>query len=406
MNFHLNTGPSVERSFEWQGINRQGLPVQGVMRAGGENQVIAMLRRQGVQTSKVSGQAPAKGVEIKPLDVALFTRQLSTMLQAGVPLLQSFDALGRGQLNPRFARLLANIRADVETGAALSIALGRHAPYFSPLYCSLVAAGEAAGRLDLLLERLATHLEKTEAMKSKLRAALTYPTAVVLVALAVMAVIMIFVIPAFEGVFASFGAQLPAPTLWVMQASAFFVRWWWLVLGLSGFGLWTLWRAWQQSAVLQAKLDRALLRLPVFGPLLQKACIARWTRTLSTMFAAGVPLMEALDAVAGTAGNSVYAVATAGIQRQVSDGVSLNRAMAETAVFPAMLLQMCSIGEESGALDHMLAKAAGFFEDEVDQQLASLASLLEPFIIVTLGLLIGGIVVAMYLPIFQLGQVS
>jgi type IV pilus assembly protein PilC len=323
-----------------------------------------------------------------------------------VPLLQCFDALGRGQRNPRFARLLANIRADVETGAALSMALGRHAPYFSPLYCSLVAAGEAAGRLDLLLERLAVHLEKTEAMKSKLRAALTYPTAVVLVALVVMAVIMIFVIPAFESVFASFGAQLPAPTLWVMQTSAFFVRWWWLVLGLSGLGLWTLWRAWQQSTVLQAKLDRALLRLPVFGPLLQKACIARWTRTLSTMFAAGVPLMEALDAVAGTAGNSVYSLATARIQRQVSDGVSLNRAMAETAVFPAMLLQMCSIGEESGALDHMLAKAAGFFEDEVDQQLASLASLLEPFIIVTLGVLIGGIVVAMYLPIFQLGQVS
>ena len=406
MNFHLNTGPAVERTFDWEGINRQGLPVQGSMRAGGENQVMAMLRRQGVQTSKVSGHAPAKGVEIKPVDIALFTRQLSTMLQAGVPLLQCFDALGRGQRNPRFARLLANIRADVETGAALSMALGRHAPYFSPLYCSLVAAGEAAGRLDLLLERLAVHLEKTEAMKSKLRAALTYPTAVVLVALVVMAVIMIFVIPAFESVFASFGAQLPAPTLWVMQTSAFFVRWWWLVLGLSGLGLWTLWRAWQQSTVLQAKLDRALLRLPVFGPLLQKACIARWTRTLSTMFAAGVPLMEALDAVAGTAGNSVYAVATAGIQRQVSDGVSLNRAMADTAVFTAMLLQMCSIGEESGALDHMLAKAAGFFEDEVDQQLASLASLLEPFIIVTLGVLIGGIVVAMYLPIFQLGQVS
>ena len=239
MNFHLNTGPSVERTFEWEGVNRQGLPVQGSMRAGGENQVMAMLRRQGVQTSRVSGQAPAKGVEIKPVDIALFTRQLSTMLQAGVPLLQCFDALGRGQRNPRFARLLANIRADVETGAALSIALGRHAPYFSPLYCSLVAAGEAAGRLDLLLERLAVHLEKTEAMKSKLRAALTYPAAVVLVALVVMAVIMIFVIPAFESVFASFGAQLPAPTLWVMQTSAFFVRWWWVLLGLSFLGLWT-----------------------------------------------------------------------------------------------------------------------------------------------------------------------
>jgi len=328
------------------------------------------------------------------------------MLQAGVPLLQCFDALGRCHSNARMARLLDGIRADIETGVSLSLAFGRHPRHFTPLYCSLVAAGEAAGMLDLLLERLALHLEKTEAMKSKLRAALTYPAAVVLVALAVVAVIMIFVIPAFESVFASFGAELPTPTLWVMRLSAFFVAWWWLGLALLGLGFFACQRAWRQSRALQHLMDRWLLRLPVFGALIEKACIARWTRTLSTMFAAGVPLIEALDAVAGTAGNVVYSLATVRVQQQVSDGVSLNRAMAAAGVFPPMLLQMCVIGEESGALDHMLGKAAGFFEDEVDQQLASLASLLEPFIIVTLGVLIGGIVVAMYLPIFQLGQVS
>jgi type IV pilus assembly protein PilC len=406
MAFTLASNPPRELIFEWQGTNPQGQPVRGQMRAWGENQVMAMLRRQGVQNLQVMRQQPTAGVTIKPGDIALFTRQLATMLQAGVPLLQSFDALGRGHTNPRMARLLDVIRADVETGTALSAAFRRHPAHFNPLYCNLVAAGEAAGILDVLLDRLALHMEKTEAMKAQLRSALTYPAAVVLVALVVIAVIMIFVIPSFERVFSSFGAELPGPTLLVMRASAFFVDWWWLLLGLTGLGFYAFVTALRCSEKLQRFMDRFVLRLPVFGALIEKACIARWTRTLSTLFAAGLPLMDALDSVAGTTGNSVYALATAGIQKEVSSGVSLNSAMAHACLFPPMLVQMCMIGEESGSLDHMLGKAAGFFEGEVDQQVSALASLLEPFIIVTLGVLIGGIVVSMYLPIFQMGQVT
>lgn len=402
----LASSPSRELIFEWQGTNPQGQPVRGHMRARGENQVMALLRRQGVQNLQVMRQQPSPGAAIKPGDIALFTRQLATMLQAGVPLLQSFDALGRGHANPRMARLLEDIRADVETGTALSTAFRRHPAHFNSLYCNLVAAGEAAGILDVLLDRLALHMEKTEALKAQLRSALTYPAAVVLVALVVIAVIMIFVIPSFQRVFASFGAELPGPTLLVMQVSAFFVDWWWLLLGLIGLGFSGFVTALRRSEIFQRFVDRCVLRLPVFGALIEKACIARWTRTLSTLFAAGLPLMDALDSVAGTTGNSVYALATASIQKEVSSGVSLNRAMAQVNLFPPMLLQMCMIGEESGSLDAMLSKAAGFFEGEVDQQVSALASLLEPFIIVTLGVLIGGIVVSMYLPIFQMGQVT
>jgi type IV pilus assembly protein PilC len=406
MAFTLASSPPRELIFEWQGTNPQGHPVRGQMRARGENHVMAMLRRQGVQNLQVMRQQPTPGAAIKAVDIALFTRQMATMLQAGVPLLQSFDALGRGHANPRMARLLDDIRADVETGTALSAAFRRHPAHFNPLYCNLVAAGEAAGILDVLLDRLALHMEKTEALKAQLRSALTYPAAVVLVALVVIAVIMIFVIPSFQRVFASFGAELPGPTLLVMQVSAFFVDWWWLLLGFTGLGFYVFVTALRCSEKFQRLLDRCVLRLPVFGVLIEKACIARWTRTLSTLFAAGLPLMDALNSVAGTTGNSVYALATASIQKEVSSGVSLNRAMSQVGLFPPMLLQMCMIGEESGSLDAMLNKAAGFFESEVDQQVSALASLLEPFIIITLGVLIGGIVVSMYLPIFQMGQVT
>ncbi len=394
-----------EVAFDWEGTNRDGSPVRGQIRAMGENQAMAVLRRQGIHSVKVSPQQRMSGRAIHSNDVAGFTRQLATMLKAGVPLLQCFDVVGRGHSHPRMVRLLNDIRSDVETGTSLSTAFGKYPDHFNSLYCNLVAAGETAGILDALLDRLAVYMEKTEAMKSKIKSALTYPAAVMGVALVVIGIIMVVVIPAFENVFSSFGADLPGPTLFVMGVSEFFVAYWWLMIGLSGMGAYVLLRAWRRSKSLQEFADRWSLKLPVFGALLEKACIARWTRTLSTMFAAGVPLMEALELAGGTTGNSVYELATFKIQQEVAAGVSLNAAMAHVEVFPSMVVQMCAIGEESGSLDHMLGKSADFFEAEVDQKVAALASLMEPFIIVVLGSLIGGIVISMYLPIFELGQV-
>ena len=327
------------------------------------------------------------------------------MMQAGVPLLQSFDIVGRGHANPNVARLLNNIRTDVETGSSLSAAFRKHPQQFDNLYCNLVEAGEQAGILDKLLERLATYMEKTEAIKSKIKSALMYPISVVLVALVVVAVIMIFVVPAFKEVFASFGADLPGPTLMVIAMSEFFVAYWWLMLGTLGGGLYAFIQAWKRNEQVQKLMDRLMLKIPVFGALIEKSCIARWTRTLSTMFAAGVPLVESLNSVGGASGNSVFSDATTKIQQEVSSGTSLTAAMTQANVFPSMVLQMCAIGEESGSLDHMLGKAADFFEAEVDDMVGGLSSLMEPIIIVFLGGLIGGIVVAMYLPIFKMGQV-
>ncbi|MEG1770185.1 MAG: type II secretion system F family protein, partial [Comamonas sp.] len=334
-----------------------------------------------------------------------FTRQLATMMKAGVPLLQSFDIVGRGNTNTSVTRLLNDIRTDVEMGTSLSAAFRKHPLYFNSLYCNLVEAGESAGILETLLDRLAVYMEKTEAIKSKIKSALMYPSAVIIVTFAVIAVIMIFVVPAFKDVFSSFGADLPAPTLLVMAISEIFVQWWWLIFGLIGGGTYFFLQAWRRSPRIQMGMDRLMLRLPIFGVLVEKSCIARWTRTLSTMFAAGVPLVEALDSVGGASGNAVYALATEKIQQEVSTGTSLTSAMTSTNVFPSMVLQMCAIGEESGSIDHMLGKAADFYEEEVDEMVAGLSSLMEPIIIVFLGVIIGGIVVAMYLPIFQLGQV-
>jgi len=397
--------PLTDVVFEWEGTNRAGHAVRGQIRAMGENQVMALLRRQGVQPVVVSRQRRSSGSAISPNDVAGFTRQLATMMKAGVPLLQCFDVVSRGHGNPRMVRLLNDIRSDVETGTSLSTAFGKYPAHFNSLYCNLVAAGETAGILDALLDRLAVYMEKTEAMKSKIKSALTYPAAVMVVAMVVIGIIMVVVIPAFESVFSSFGADLPGPTLFVMGISEFFVAYWWLMIGLGGVGSYVFLRMWRDSTSFQKLTDRWSLKLPVFGALLEKACIARWTRTLSTMFAAGVPLMEALELAGGTTGNSVYEQATFTIQQEVSAGVSLNAAMTHVGVFPNMVVQMCAIGEESGSLDHMLGKAADFFEAEVDQKVAALASLMEPFIIVVLGSLIGGIVISMYLPIFELGQV-
>lgn len=401
------TGKTNAKEFlyEWAGKDRQGKELRGEMRAVGEAQVQASLRRQGIFMTKLKKRSMRSGKRIRPKDIALFTRQMATMMKAGVPLLQSFDIVGRGNPNASVTKLLNDVRQDVETGTSLSVAFRKHPLYFNSLYCNLIEAGEAAGILDTLMDRLATYMEKTEAIKGKIKSALMYPIAVIIVAFIVVTVIMIFVIPAFKDVFSSFGADLPAPTLLVMAISDFFVQYWWLIFAILGGGFYFFMQAWQRSPKVQRVMDRLLLKLPVFGKLIDKSCVARWTRTLSTMFAAGVPLVEALDSVGGAAGNSVYREATDRIQNEVSTGTSLTNAMTNVDVFPSMVLQMCAIGEESGSIDHMLSKAADFYDQEVDEMVAGLSSLLEPIIIVFLGGLIGGIVVSMYLPIFKLGQV-
>ncbi|WP_286997245.1 MULTISPECIES: type II secretion system F family protein [Comamonas] len=404
---HAARGKATAKEFvfEWAGKDRQGKELRGEMRAAGEAQVQASLRRQGVFITKLKKRNMRTGKKIKPKDIALFTRQMATMMKAGVPLLQSFDIVGRGNPNASVTKLLNDIRQDVETGTSLSVAFRRHPMYFDALYCNLIEAGEAAGILETLMDRLATYMEKTEAIKSKIKSALMYPTSVVIVAFIVVTVIMIFVIPAFKEVFTSFGADLPTPTLLVMAISEFFVEYWWLIFGVLGAGGYFFMQAWRRSPKMQRAMDRMLLKMPIFGTLIDKSCVARWTRTLSTMFAAGIPLVEALDSVGGASGNSVFKEATDRIQNEVSTGTSLNIAMSNTNVFPSMVLQMCAIGEESGSIDHMLSKAADFYEQEVDEMVAGLSSLMEPIIIVFLGGIIGGIVVAMYLPIFKLGQV-
>ncbi len=394
-----------ELVFEWEGRDKNGKIVRGELRAGGEAQVSASLRRQGILLTKVKKRRTSGGSSVKQKDIALFTRQLATMMKAGVPLLQAFDIVGRGATNPRLTKLLGDIRADVETGTSLSAAFRKHPMHFDALYCNLVEAGEAGGILEQLLERLAIYQEKTLAIKSKIKSALMYPIAVLVVAFLVVVIIMIKVIPAFKEVFSSFGADLPAPTLMVIAMSEFFVAWWPVVFGLLAGGGYMFMQTWKRSVKMQMVMDRLLLRIPVFGALINKSVIARWTRTLSTMFAAGVPLVEALDSVGGASGNAVYGEATQKIQRDVSTGSALTTAMQSTGVFPNMVIQMASIGEESGSLDHMLGKAAEFYEEEVDDMVKGLSSLMEPIIIVVLGTVIGGIVVAMYLPIFKIGQV-
>jgi len=391
--------------FEWEGKDKNGKVVRGEIRAGGEAMVSATLRRQGILIRKVKKRRTSGGRAIKQKDIAVFTRQLATMMRAGVPLLQSFDIVARSSANPRLTKLLTDIRTDVETGTSLSSAFRKHPLYFDSLYCNLVEAGEAAGILDTLLDRLAIYQEKTLAIKAKIKSALIYPVAVLVVAFIVVVIIMMFVIPVFKEVFTSFGADLPAPTLFVMGMSDLFLKWWWAIFGFLGGGIYFFFESWKRSEKMQRAMDRLMLKVPIFGDLVNKASVARWTRTLSTMFAAGVPLVEALDSVGGAAGNAVFRDATYQIQKDVSTGASLTSSMETTGVFPNMVLQMSAIGEESGALDGMLGKAAEFYEAEVDEAVAGLSSLMEPVIIVFLGTIIGGIVVSMYLPIFKLGQV-
>ena len=391
--------------FVWEGKDKSGRIVQGELRAQSSASASASLRRQGVMTTRIKKKKIGRAKRISEKDICFFTRQLATMLKAGVPLLQAFDIVARGHANASVSRLLLDIRGDVETGTSLAQAFRRYPQYFDALFCNLISAGEQAGILEDLLARLATYKEKTLAIKSKIRGALFYPAAVLAVAFIVTSVIMIWVVPSFKSVFESFGAELPLPTLMVIWMSDRFVEYWYLLFGSIAVGGVLFIRAWKRSPAMQAATDRLLLRLPVFGDVVRKAVIARWTRTLSTMFAAGVPLVESLDSVGGASGNAVYLDATQRIGAAVRSGTSLTMAMQQTQVFPSMVTQMVAIGEESGALDQMLRKVAEFYEDEVDAAVASLASLMEPVIMVFLGGLIGGLVIAMYLPIFKLGSV-
>ena len=391
-----------EVSFSWEGKDKTGKVVKGEMRAAGTVVVSSMLRRQGINVTKIK-RVRTNGT-ITEKDITLFTRQLATMMKSGVPLLQAFDIVGKGHSNRAVGKLLMDIKTDVETGSSLASAFRKYPLYFDALFCNLVGAGEAAGILDGLLDRLATYKEKIQAIKGKIKSALFYPISIIVVAFVITAVIMIFVIPAFKELFSGFGATLPTPTLIVMKISDFFVEYWWAIFGTIGGSIYGFFFAWKRSIPMQRVMDRLLLKTPVFGDVIRKATIARWTRTLSTMFAAGVPLVEALDSVAGAAGNYVYYEATKKIQLEVTTGNALANSMENANVFPSMVIQMVAIGEESGALDSMLSKVADFYEAEVDDAVAAISSLMEPVIMVVLGTLIGSMVVAMYLPIFKMGQ--
>ncbi|MBL8470628.1 MAG: type II secretion system F family protein [Rhodocyclaceae bacterium] len=390
--------------FQWEGKDKTGKVVRGEMRAGGETLVQATLRRQGILVTRVKKRAFGRGGSVTEKDITLFTRQLATMMRSGVPLLQAFDIVGKSASNRAVGKLLSEIRTEVETGSSLTQAFRKYPQHFDALFCNLVAAGEQAGILDNLLDRLATYREKILAVKGKIKSAMFYPLSVIIVAIVITAVIMIFVIPEFKKVFQSFGADLPAPTLFVIALSDAFVAYWYIIFGIAAGAITALIYTYKRSPPMQFALDRLLLKLPVIGDIVMKATVARWARTLSTMFAAGVPLVEALDSVGGASGNQVYKVATRQIQTDVSTGTSLTVAMQNAAVFPVMVVQMVSIGEESGQLDSMLGKVADFYEQEVDDAVDAMSSLMEPIIMVVLGTLIGGLIIAMYLPIFKVAQ--
>ncbi|MEO1767235.1 type II secretion system F family protein [Thiobacter aerophilum] len=394
-----------EFTYVWEGVDKKGKKLKGDMRAPGPQFVSAQLRRQGINPTKVKKQSTfGRSRKITEKDITMFTRQLATMMKSGVPLLQAFDIVARGHANPAVQKLLGDIRNDIAAGSSLAQAFAKHPLYFDQLYCNLINAAEQAGILDAILDRLATYKEKMLAIKGKIKSALFYPVAVIVVAFIITAVIMIYVIPAFKDLFQSFGADLPAPTLVVIAISDFFVNYWWAIFGGIFGGVWAFFYAWKRSTKMQDFMDRLFLKLPIFGPLIEKAAIARWARTLSTMFAAGVPLVDALESVAGAAGNRVFYLGTKRIQSEVATGTSLAVAMQNSELFPNMVIQMTQIGEESGSLDSMLGKVADYYEREVDEAVEALSSLMEPVIMVVLGVLIGGMVIAMYLPIFKMGQ--
>ena len=395
--------------FTWEGTDKRGKKLKGESRAVNPSMVKADLRRQGISPLKVKKKSAlfssAKKKKIVPKDIAVFTRQLATMMSAGVPLVQSFEIVGRGHENPSMQELILAIKADVESGSSLSNSLAKHPLHFDELVCNLVNAGEQAGILDNLLDKIAVYKEKTEALKSKIKKALFYPTAVIIVAFIVTAILLIFVVPQFQSLFEGFGAELPAFTQMVVNLSDWMQSNWWkalLVIAGSGYGFM---ETKKRSPKFAHALDRLVLKLPIIGEILTKAVIARYARTLSTMFAAGVPLVEAMESVAGAAGNQVYTEGILQMRDNVATGQQLQLAMNQSGLFPNMVNQMVAIGEESGSLDAMLGKVADFYEQEVDDAVDGLSSLLEPLIMAILGVLVGSLVVAMYLPIFKMGSV-
>lgn len=401
--------PKAEKAeiFAWEGSDRKGKRIKGESRAASMALVRADLRRQGINPIKVTKKTSLLGnrkKKIRPGDIAVFSRQLATMMSSGVPLVQAFDIVGRGHDNPAMQDLILSIKADVEGGTALAEALKKHPLYFDDLFCNLVHAGEQAGVLEELLHKIATYKEKTESLKGKIKKALFYPAAVILVAVLVTSIIMIFVIPQFQELFSSFGSDLPAFTKMVVAMSEWMQEWWWLLLIIVIAIGYAFAYVWKRSRKFRHTVDKLLLKTPIIGVIVNKAAIARFARTLSTMFAAGVPLVEALESVAGATGNVVYGEAVLRMREDVATGQSLQLAMKQQDLFPHMVIQMVAIGEEAGSIDGMLAKVADFFEEEVDNAVDALSSLLEPLIMVILGTLIGGLVVAMYLPIFQLGS--
>lgn len=394
--------------FSWEGIDRKGGKVKGELSGTNTALVKAQLRKQGINPTKVRKKGISlfsKGKKIKPMDIALFTRQMATMMGSGVPLLQSFDIIGEGFENPNMRKLVDEVKQEVASGNSLANSLRKKPQYFDDLYCNLVDAGEQSGALESLLDRVATYKEKTESLKAKIKKAMTYPIAVVVVAIVVSAILLIKVVPQFQSVFANFGAELPAFTRLVISISEALQEWWFIVLILLFAAAFAFREVHRRSEKFRDGMDRAILKTPVVGDILYKSAVARYARTLSTTFAAGVPLVEALDSVSGATGNVVFRTAVNKIKQDVSSGTQLNFSMRTTGVFPSMAVQMAAIGEESGSLDAMLDKVASYYEEEVDNAVDNLTTLMEPMIMAVLGVLVGGLIIAMYLPIFQLGNV-
>lgn len=401
--------PKAEKAnvFAWEGSDRRGKRIKGETRAASMALVRADLRRQGINPIKVTKKSTlfkSRKKKIRPGDIAVFSRQLATMMSSGVPLVQAFDIVGRGHDNPSMQDLILSIKADVEGGTALAEALKKHPLYFDDLFCNLVHAGEQAGVLEELLHKIATYKEKTESLKGKIKKAMFYPAAVIIVAVLVTSIIMIFVIPQFQELFSSFGSDLPAFTQLVVAISEWMQQWWWLLLCIVLATVYVFGYIWKRSRKFRHTVDKILLKTPILGVIVNKAALARFARTLSTMFSAGVPLVEALESVSGATGNVVYSEAVLRMREDVATGQSLQLAMKQQNLFPHMVIQMVAIGEESGSIDGMLSKVADFYEEEVDNAVDALSSLLEPLIMVILGTLIGGLVIAMYLPIFQMGS--